>query len=351
MSKPNPNKLTTKFDLTVIVPAYNEADSIADTIESLKTQTVPAKKILVIDDCSTDDTARIAKKYGATVITPKQNTGSKAGAQNYGLKFVTTKYVMALDADTTLAPDAIELLKNSFTNKNIAASCGFVIPRFVETIWERGRYVEYLLAFTFYKPIQDYFEKPLISSGCFSMYQTKILKEAGGWPTRTRAEDMDLTWTFYDMGYNVRFIPEAVCYPIEPHDFNFLSKQLKRWSHGFIQNVRFHKETILRIPYLRFLVAVAFWDGVVGAIAYLFIVPLLTMYFHNPLFLLAYVIDAPMTIIPVLFKAYERHEVLKALASFPSFLVLRLVNSYFILEAFVTEIVLNKPLLVYEKGH
>jgi hypothetical protein len=52
-----------------------------------------------------------------------------------------------------------------------------------------------------------------------------------------------------------------------------------------------------------------------------------------------------------LFKAYERHEVLKALASFPSFLVLRLVNSYFILEAFVTEIVLNKPLLVYEKGH
>ena len=44
--------------VTVIVPAYNESDSLADTIQSLKMQTVPPEEIIVIDDCSTDGTLR-----------------------------------------------------------------------------------------------------------------------------------------------------------------------------------------------------------------------------------------------------------------------------------------------------
>ena len=46
-----------------------------------------------------------------------------------------------------------------------------------------------------------------------------MLRQHGGWSTRTMAEDMDLTWTFYQAGHGVRFVPEAVCYPIEPHDY------------------------------------------------------------------------------------------------------------------------------------
>ena len=69
------------------------------------------------------------------------------------------------------------------------------MPRYVSTVWERGRYVEYLLAFSFYKPIQDHYGKPLIASGCFSIYRTEVLRAHGGWQTRTMAEDMDLTWT------------------------------------------------------------------------------------------------------------------------------------------------------------
>ena len=62
------------------------------------------------------------------------------------------------------------------------------MPRHVHTLWERGRYVEYLFAFTFYKPVQDLLGRPLISSGCFSVYRTDVLREYGGWPTRTLAE-------------------------------------------------------------------------------------------------------------------------------------------------------------------
>ena len=62
-------------------------------------------------------------------------------------------------------------------------------------MWERGRYVEYLFAFTFFKRIQNHYGKPMISSGCFSAYRTNALRQVGGWSNRTMAEDMDLTWT------------------------------------------------------------------------------------------------------------------------------------------------------------
>jgi len=340
----------TGTDLTVIVPAYNEADNIADTIRSLQNQTVQVDEIIIVDDCSTDGTGDAARACGVTVIKPPINTGTKAGAQNFALERVRTKYTMALDADTTLAPDAIELLLKAFDDSDAAAACGFVVPRRVKSVWERGRYVEYLFAFTFYKPIQDYYEKPLISSGCFSIYRTDILKANNGWSTRTMAEDMDLTWSFYQAGHSVRFVPEAVCYPIEPHNFSFMRKQLKRWSHGFIQNVQLHWRGVLEIQYLRTLVGLAMWDATIASLAFLILIPLLSI-FVSPFFLLGYVIDAPAVLVPILFKARQRNEFWRALASFPAFLVLRMVNAVFFLEAFWSELFMRRPLRVYEKGH
>jgi cellulose synthase/poly-beta-1,6-N-acetylglucosamine synthase-like glycosyltransferase len=290
--------------LTVIVPAYNEGACIADTIRSIQTQTVPPAEIIVIDDFSSDNTGEVAGKCGATVLRPPANTGSKAGAQNFALKNVCTTYVMAIDADTTLAPDAIEKLLPAVNEPGVAAACGFVVPRRVKTLWERGRYIEYVFAFTFYKRIQDYYGKPLISSGCFSVYRTGILKANGGWSTRTMAEDMDLTWSFYHTGYGVRFVPEAVCYPIEPHNFHFMSKQLRRWSHGFVQNVKLHWKQIIDIPILRSMVAVMLFDATVASLAYMILLPLLAI-FVNPIFLLAYLIDIPVMVIPVLYKAIQ----------------------------------------------
>lgn len=339
-------------EITVLIPAYNEANSITDTIQSLKRQTISIYEIIVIDDKSTDATGDVARALGGvTVICPPRNTGSKAGAQNYALQFVTTEFAMAIDADTTLAPDAIEKLLFAFSTPRVAAACGFVLPRHVETIWERGRYVEYLFAFSFYKQIQDFYHKPLISSGCFSVYQTKILKENGGWGTRTLAEDMDLTWTYYSKGYDVRFIPEALCYPIEPHNYSFMRKQLKRWSHGFIQNVLLHWRMIRKIDYLNTMITVALWDAIVASIAYLILLPILAIVFLNPFFLLGYVIDIPAVLIPTIFCAIKRREVWRLLSSLPSFFVLRTVNGIFMLEAFWTEIILRRSFRVYEKGH
>jgi biofilm PGA synthesis N-glycosyltransferase PgaC len=335
---------------TVIVPAYNEAASIADTIASIRAQTAPVAEILVVDDCSTDGTADVARRCGARVIRPSANTGSKAGAQAFALDFVDTPYVLAIDADTTLAPDAIARLSVAFQDPDVVAACGFVLPRHVRTIWERGRYVEYVFAFSFYKPIQDHYGVPLISSGCFSMYRADVLRAHGGWSNRTMAEDMDLTWQFHQCGHNVRFVPEAVCWPIEPHDFHYMRCQLRRWSHGFVQNVRLHWRGLLDVPWLRATVAVAVFDATVASIAYLFALPVLAA-LVSPLFLLGYVIDVPAVLVPVLWHAWRRREVGRALASMPGFLVLRAVNGAFLLCAVWAEVVRGRRLDIYEKGH
>ena len=336
--------------VTVIVPAYNEAGSLAETIESLQTQTVPPAEIIVVDDCSTDETGTIAAELGATVLQPPGNTGSKAGAQTFALPHVQTELVMAVDADTVLAPDGIEKLLTAMDDPEVAAASGFVLPRRVRTLWERGRYIEYLFAFSFFKQIQDYYDKPLISSGCFSVYRTEALRSIGGWSTRTMAEDMDLTWSFYRQAWKVRFAPDAVCFPLEPHNLLFMRKQLRRWSHGFVQNVALHWRELLHLGYLRSSVAVACYDALVASLAFVFALPLLAI-LVSPLFLFGYVLDAPAVLIPVAVVGFRRRELLRVIASFPCFYVLRMLNAVMMLKAIWLEGPMRRPLLVYEKGH
>ena len=141
--------------ITAIIPAYNEAASIATTIRSLKAQTHSLTEIIVVDDGSTDDTGTIASDLGATVVRPPKNTGSKAAAQNYALPFVRTELCIAIDADTEVAPDGVAFITGPFSDPEVPAACGFVLPRYVASVWERGRYVEYLFRSPSSRPFRN----------------------------------------------------------------------------------------------------------------------------------------------------------------------------------------------------
>jgi hypothetical protein len=106
----------------------------------------------------------------------------------------------------------------------------------------------------------------------------------------------------------------------------------------------------LHLCNLRSVVAVADRDALLASLAYLFLIPILA-FAVDPLVLLAYLIDVPVVMVPVLWLALERGETMRALASLPSFFVLRIVNSAFMLSAFWNELVAGRPLAVYEKGH
>ena len=86
-----------EFTASVLIPAFNEEAKIAETVRA--TQKIPGvTQIIVVDDGSTDHTAREAEKAGATVIRSEKNRG-KGGALNLGLKAITGEYLLLLDAD------------------------------------------------------------------------------------------------------------------------------------------------------------------------------------------------------------------------------------------------------------
>src|SRR5205814_1382911 len=115
--------------------------------ESVLRQTVPAERVIVVDDASHDATGEVARRHGATVLRPPANLGSKARAQNFALPYCDTELVLAVDADTVLAHDYIERMLPAFDDPAVVVAAGNVQTRFTRTVWERGRSVEYLFGF------------------------------------------------------------------------------------------------------------------------------------------------------------------------------------------------------------
>ncbi len=337
--------------LTVMIPAYNEAQVIGDTLQSLGSQTRRPDKILVVDDGSSDDTGQIAASWGAEVVRPASNTGFKAGAMNLGLGYVETEWLVTLDADTILAPDALEEIVAAAQKEEVGAACGLVLPQRIRTLWERARFVEYLLAFGVLKPVQDWYRFPMVASGCFALYKTEMVRALGGFPTETVGEDLDLTWRLYEAGESVKYVSDAICYPVEPPNFHFMHKQLTRWSHGFVQNVRLHGERILDVPMLRSFVIVALLDSLLAILLYLVLTPLLLVSYGWRFVLALYLADLLLMAIPVVWMGHRLGLLRKALASLPFVLVLRWLNVYYFGRAIILEWILGRLLRVFEKGH
>ncbi len=95
--------------VSILIPAYNAEEWIADTIRSAAAQTWPRKEIVVVDDGSTDETGQIARRFaskGVAVVSGK-NQGA-AAARNHALRLSQGEYIQWLDADDLLAPDKVE---------------------------------------------------------------------------------------------------------------------------------------------------------------------------------------------------------------------------------------------------
>jgi glycosyltransferase involved in cell wall biosynthesis len=95
--------------VSILIPAYNSEEWIADTIQSAVRQTWPSKEIIVVDDGSRDRTAEVARGFASkeVAVVSIKNQGA-AGARNHALSLSQGDYIQWLDADDLLAPDKIE---------------------------------------------------------------------------------------------------------------------------------------------------------------------------------------------------------------------------------------------------
>lgn len=113
--------------VTVVVPTYNRAHLLPQTLDSLRAQTLAPTEIIVVDDGSTDDTASVVGRYqGMTYL--RQENGGKSTALNLALRFIASEYVWFFDDDDIAAPDALERLVKALT---LHPECGYSFGTFV----------------------------------------------------------------------------------------------------------------------------------------------------------------------------------------------------------------------------
>src|SRR4029450_4466979 len=93
---------------SVIIPCYNQAHFLHEAIESALAQTYSHREILVVDDGSTDDTAKVTAGYAMVRYIRQENSGVSA-ARNTGLKQSRSEYLVFLHADDRLLPEALEI--------------------------------------------------------------------------------------------------------------------------------------------------------------------------------------------------------------------------------------------------
>jgi glycosyltransferase involved in cell wall biosynthesis len=94
--------------VSVIIPCYNQAHYLGETIESVLKQTHQSFEIIVVDDGSTDNTSEVASSYSQVKLLRQENQGRPAVGRNHGFRESTGEYVVFLDSDDRLVPDALE---------------------------------------------------------------------------------------------------------------------------------------------------------------------------------------------------------------------------------------------------
>lgn len=96
---------------SVIIPAYNAAATIAGAVDSVLAQSDPVYEVIVVNDCSTDDTEALLTRFGNRIICIS-NRGNKgpSGARNTGIRQATGDFIAFLDADDVWHPDKLRLM-------------------------------------------------------------------------------------------------------------------------------------------------------------------------------------------------------------------------------------------------
>lgn len=234
------------YSVSIIVPCYNEEKSIEGTVNSILQSDYPGlKKVIVVDDCSKDNSYKIMKAMAkkdsriVAVQTPK-NTGRAASAKNYGIKFADTELIGFSDADSFLEKQAISKMVGFFDNNKTGAVTCAVLVKHKNKFIEKLQVMEYaIIAWT--RKLLGYVDGIWAMPGPLALYRGDLLKRIKGFDENNLTEDIEITWHVINEGYNVEMCLPAQVYSITPTKTIYWLKQRIRWDIGGIQCINKYK--------------------------------------------------------------------------------------------------------------
>ena len=238
--------------VSVLIPAYNEAEVIVYTVNSALESDYPKLEVIVIDDGSTDGTAELLdEQFGrnpAVRVIHQTNQG-KPAALSHALAEASSGILVTIDADTAVEPDAVSKLVRHFVNPRVGAVAGNVKVGNRISWLTRWQALEYVTSQNLEKRAFDLLNCIPVVPGALSAWRAEAINEAGGFSAETVAEDTDLTITIRRAGWDITYDEEAIGWTDAPETASALVRQRFRWTFGTLQSFWKHRDTLGRTKY------------------------------------------------------------------------------------------------------
>jgi len=123
----SPDQLPSQPTVSVVINNYNYGRYLREAVDSVLAQSYPWTETIVVDDGSTDDSREIIGTYGERIRAVLKDNGGQGSALNAGFRAATGSYVMFLDADDTLLPQAVETAVKLLRDERSASSARFAM--------------------------------------------------------------------------------------------------------------------------------------------------------------------------------------------------------------------------------
>lgn len=228
------------LEIGVLIAAHNEQSGIARTINSIQAGNYPAEhtRIFIIADNCTDNTARIARKAGATVLerTDLQNRG-KGQALDWFLKNHKALYngldvITIIDADVQADRNYLREISLSFSQPDVLALQAYNGVSNPEAGWRPGLLDAAFNVFNHLRMAGSYqLSKTCVLKGN-GMAFDKFLIEETGWPAHSIVEDMEFSLHLLMNDISVQYNPDAIVRSEMVTSGENASSQRKRWESG-----------------------------------------------------------------------------------------------------------------------
>ena len=237
--------------ISIIVPAYNEAEVIQSSLSSLLELRYPYYEIIAVDDGSTDGTFEKMKEfegnhYGVRVSVYRKENAGKADTLNYGIRRSKAPIVVCMDSDSRLTADALRYAIHHFRDPHVGAVAGNVKVINRHNIWTKLQALEYIEGLNIVRNAQAFFRSVNVIPGPIGIFRRKAIEGTGGYDSDTFAEDFDMTVKILAEGWKINYEPKAVAYTEAPEELLDIIQQRYRWSRGILQALRKQRHLLTR---------------------------------------------------------------------------------------------------------
>ncbi|MCX4772251.1 bifunctional polysaccharide deacetylase/glycosyltransferase family 2 protein [Streptomyces sp. NBC_01260] len=231
--------------VTVLVPAYNERECIANTVRSLVASDYPVE-VIVIDDGSTDGTADIVEAmWLPDVRVVRQRNAGKPAALNNGIAHARHDIIVMMDGDTVFEPATVRELVQPFADPRVGAVAGNAKVGNRDSMIGAWQHIEYVMGFNLDRRMYDLLRCMPTIPGAVGAFRRDALDRIGGMSEDTLAEDTDVTMALHRDGWRVVYAENARAWTEAPESVQQLWSQRYRWSYGTMQAIWKHRRAVL----------------------------------------------------------------------------------------------------------